>query len=45
MPPLDITGLPASLLDRFSGGIEQKLTAVLRFLTPLTGGGATMRAF
>ena len=44
MPPVDIVGLPASLLDRFAGGIEQKLTAVLRFLAPLTGGGATMRA-
>ena len=45
MPPLDIAGLPASLLDRFGGGIEQQLTAVLRFLIPLTGGGATVRTF
>jgi hypothetical protein len=45
LPPLDIASLPASLLDRFAGGIEQKLTALLCFLTPLTGGAATMRAF
>src|ERR1700680_636011 len=32
MPPLDIAGVPASLLDRFAGDIEQKLTALLRFL-------------
>jgi hypothetical protein len=45
MPPLDIAGLPVSLLDRFAGGIEQKLTALLRFLGPLTGGASAMRAF
>lgn len=44
VPPVDIAGLPASLLDRFSGGIEQKLTALLRFLGPLTGGASAMRA-
>jgi hypothetical protein len=45
MPPLDITGLPVSLLDRFAGDIEQKLTALLRFLGPLTGGASAMHAF
>ena len=45
MPPLDIAGLPVSLLDRFAGGIEQKLIALLRFLGPLTGGASAMRAF
>lgn len=45
MPPLDIAGLPVSLLDRFAGGIEQRLTALLRFLGPLTGGASAMRAF
>jgi len=45
VPPLDIFGLPVSLLDRFAGDIEQKLTAVLRFLGPLTGGASAMRAF
>ena len=44
-PPLDITGLPVSLLDRFAGGIEQKLSALLRFLAPLTGGASAMHAF
>jgi hypothetical protein len=40
MPPVDIASLPASLLDRFAGGIERKLTDLLRFLGPLTGGAA-----
>ena len=44
VPPLDIAGLPVSLLDRFVGDIEQKLTALLRFLGPLTGGASAMRA-
>ena len=44
MPPLDIAGLPVSLLDRFAGDIEQKLIALLRFLGPLTGGASAMRA-
>ena len=45
MPPLDITGLPVSLLDRFAGDTEQKLIALLRFLGPLTGGASAMHAF
>jgi len=45
MPPLEIAGLPVSLLDCFSGAIERKLTAVLRFLGPLTGGASAMHAF
>ena len=45
MPPLDIARLPASLLDRFAGGIVEKLTSLLRFLGPLTGGASAMRAF
>jgi hypothetical protein len=44
VPPLDIADLPVSLLDRFAGDIEQKLTALLRFLGPLTGGASAMRA-
>ena len=40
VPPLDIAGLPVSLLDRFAGGLDQKLTALLRFLGPLTGGAS-----
>ena len=45
MPPLDIAGLPVSLLDRFAGDTEQKLIALLRFLGPLTGGASAMHAF
>jgi hypothetical protein len=45
MPPLQIAGLPVSLLDRFAGGLEQQLTGLLRFLGPLTGGASAMRAF
>ncbi len=44
-PPIDITALPVSLLDRFAGGLEQQLTGLLRFLGPLTGGASAMRAF
>jgi len=40
VPPLDIAGLPVSLLDRFAGGLDQKLIALLRFLGPLTGGAS-----
>ena len=40
VPPLDIAGLPVSLLDRFAGGLDQKHTALLRFLGPLTGGAS-----
>jgi len=43
--PIDIAGLPVSLLDRFAGDIAQKLTALLRFLGPLTGGASAVRTF
>ena len=45
VPPIDITALPASLLDRFAGGVREQLIALLRFLGPLTGGASAMRAF
>jgi hypothetical protein len=45
VPPLDIAGLPVSLLERFAGDIKQKLIALLRFVGPLTGGASPMRAF
>ena len=45
MPPLEMASLPVSLLDRFAGGLEQKLTALLRFLGPLSGGASAMHAF
>jgi hypothetical protein len=43
--PIDVAALPVSLLDRFAGDIEQKLTGLLRFLGPLTGGASARRAF
>jgi hypothetical protein len=45
MPPVDIASLPASLLDRFAGTAAERLIALLRLLTPLTAGTATMRVF
>jgi hypothetical protein len=43
--PIDIAALPVSLLERFAGDVRQQLTALLRFLAPLTGGASAMRAF
>ncbi len=43
MPPLDHAALPAPLLDRFAGDMADRLTALLRFLGPITGG-ARMQA-
>ncbi len=45
VPPLDIAGLPVSLLERFAGEVCEQLVALLRFLGPLTGGASAMRAF
>jgi hypothetical protein len=45
MPPLDLTGVPAALLDRFAGDLAEKLICLLRFLGPLTGGAAARHAF
>ena len=45
MPPVNIAGLPASLFDRFAGGIAEQLISLPRFLEPLTGGASAMRAF
>jgi hypothetical protein len=44
VPPIDIASLPASLLDRFAGDVNEQLIALLRFLGPLTGGASAMRA-
>jgi hypothetical protein len=44
-PPIDIAGLPVSLLERFAGDVREQLVALLRFLGPLTGGASAMRAF
>ena len=43
MPPLDHAALPTTLLDRFAGDAADRLTALLRFLGPLSGG-ARMQA-
>jgi hypothetical protein len=45
VPPLDIAGLPVSLLERFAGEVREQLVALLRFLGPLTGGASAMHAF
>ena len=45
MPPLDLAGVPARLLDRFVGEVREKLVSLLRFLGPLTGGASAVRAF
>ncbi len=38
MPPVDQDRLPATLLERFTGDIADRLVALLRFMGPLTGG-------
>jgi hypothetical protein len=38
MPPVDEKHLPASLLERFAGNLEERLISLLRFLAPATGG-------
>lgn len=50
VPPVAEARLPLSLLERFAGGDEERLTAALRFLSPVTTGscarsltGATRR--
>ena len=45
MPPLDLAGVPDALLDRFASDASEKLTSLLRFLGPLTGGVSAMHAF
>jgi len=44
MPPLDLAGVPATLLARFGGDLAAQLVSTLRFLRPLTGGRVTMHA-
>jgi hypothetical protein len=45
MPPLDLAGVPATLLGCFVGEVREKLVSLLRFLGPLTGGALAMHAF
>jgi hypothetical protein len=44
MPPLDLAGVPAALLDRYAGNLAEQLIHLLRFLGPLTGGASARRA-
>jgi hypothetical protein len=44
VPPVTTADLPASLLKRFTGDIEQQLLSLLRFLVPITTGVGLMRA-
>jgi hypothetical protein len=44
MPPVDDKHLPASLLERFAGSLEERLIALLRFVAPITGGAGVHAA-
>jgi hypothetical protein len=44
MPPVDQQRLPGSLLERFVGGLEERLIALLRLLGPITGGAVVHAA-
>jgi hypothetical protein len=44
MPPVEVRRLPASLLERFSGGDEARVVALLRLLSPITGGAGIAHA-
>lgn len=44
MPPVDEARMPASLLEQFAGDAEAKLIALLRLLSPLTGGAGVHAA-
>lgn len=43
MPPLNEDGLPAALLERFAGSAAERLIALLRFLSPISGGRVQAR--
>lgn len=38
MPPVDQNRLPAAMLERFVGDAAERMAALLRFLSPITGG-------
>jgi membrane protein required for beta-lactamase induction len=44
MPPVALDGLPLSLLQRFTGDLEHRVIALLRFLAPLGGSHRIRRA-
>lgn len=43
-PPVPTFDLPLSLLTRFTGDLEHRLIALLRFLAPLSGGNGLQHA-
>jgi hypothetical protein len=43
MPPVEHDRLPASLLDRFGDDSADAIVALLRFLSPITGGRSYAR--
>ena len=43
MPPVEQDRLPAALIERFRGAGTEPLIALLRFISPLTGGKAHAR--
>lgn len=44
VPAVELARLPASLLERFLGGEEERLILLLRFLGPISGGVSTAHA-
>lgn len=44
IPPVNIAELPASLLERFAGSIEERLILLLRWLSPVTCGSPAAHA-
>ena len=40
IPPVNEDELPTALLERFAGSAAERMTALLRFLRPITGGKA-----
>ena len=43
MPPVDDNRLPVALIERFAGGAAERLIALLRFLSPISGGQVQAR--
>jgi hypothetical protein len=43
MPPVDENRLPAALIERFAGEAAERLIALLRFLSPISGGQVQAR--
>jgi hypothetical protein len=43
IPPVNEKRLPAALIGRFAGGAAERLIALLRFLSPISGGQVQAR--